>query len=135
MTAWTVTQTARFKAASVGAGITNHVSMYGTQDIPTTYEDYFGGTPWDKPEVYARSSPMNFAGRIRTPTLLLHGEADDRVPVTQAYEFYRAVKRQGIPARMVVYPRQPHGVREPKFLQHVMEQNLAWVEQYLGPAN
>ena len=134
MTAWTVTQTTRFKAAAVGAGVTNHVSMYGTHDIPAFFEDYFGGPPWTKADVYARSSPMNFAARIKTPTLLLHGENDERVPVGQAYEFYRAIKRQGIPAKMVVYPRQPHGVREPKFQQHVMEQHLAWVEQHLAAA-
>jgi len=72
MTAWTVTQTTRFRAAAVGAGITNHVSMYGTQDIPSVYEDYFGGAPWDVPEVYAKSSPIQFARNIQTPTLLLH---------------------------------------------------------------
>jgi dipeptidyl aminopeptidase/acylaminoacyl peptidase len=134
MTAWTVTQTARFKAAAIGAGITDHVSMYGTQDIPTTYEDYFGGAPWEKPEAYARSSPIRFVQNVKTPTLLLHGENDARVPPTQAQEFYRALKRQGVPARMIVYPRQGHGPSEPKFQQHIMEEHLAWVEKYLGRA-
>jgi dipeptidyl aminopeptidase/acylaminoacyl peptidase len=131
MTAWTVTQTSRFKAAAIGAGITNTVSMYGTQDIPSVFEDYFGGTPWGRPEVYAKSSPLEFIARARTPTLLLHGEQDARVPPGQAYEFYRALKRQGVPAKMVVYPRTPHGPREPKFVQHVMEQHLEWVDKYL----
>ncbi|MBK5293274.1 MAG: S9 family peptidase [Acidobacteriia bacterium] len=131
MTAWTVTQTNRFKAAVIGAGITNHVSMYGTQDIPSVYEDYFGGTPWDLPQVYARSSPIQFIARAKTPTLLLHGENDNRVPPTQAHEYYRALKRQGVETRMILYPRQPHGPTEPKFVQHVMEQHLEWAEKFL----
>ncbi|MFN7919582.1 MAG: S9 family peptidase [Bryobacteraceae bacterium] len=131
MTAWTVTQTARFKAAAIGAGITDHVSMYGTQDIPSLYEDYFGGPPWEKPDVYRRSSPINFVNNVKTPTLIQHGEADARVPPSQAYEFHRALERRNVPTRMVVYPRQGHGVTEPKFVQQVMEEHLAWVEKYL----
>ncbi len=131
MTAWTVTQTNRFKAAVIGAGITDHVSMYGTQDIPSVYEDYFGGTPWDLPQVYARSSPIQFIAHAKTPTLLLHGENDNRVPPTQAHEYYRALKRQGVETKMILYPRQPHGPTEPKFVQHVMEQHLEWAEKFL----
>jgi dipeptidyl aminopeptidase/acylaminoacyl peptidase len=131
LTAWTVTQTARFKAAAIGAGITNTVSMYGTQDIPSVFEDYFGGRPWDRVDAYARSSPLEFISHAVTPTLLLHGEQDARVPPGQAYEFYRALKRRGVPTKMIVYPRTPHGAREPKFVQHIMEQHLEWVEQYL----
>ncbi len=132
MTAWAVTQTTRFKAAAIGAGITNHVSMYGTQDIPSLFEDYFGGTPWENAAVYARSSPINFVNNVRTPTLIQHGENDARVPPSQAYEFHRALERQKVPVRMVVYPRQGHGVTEPKFQQQVMEEHLAWVEKFLA---
>jgi dipeptidyl aminopeptidase/acylaminoacyl peptidase len=131
MTAWTVTQTTRFKAAAVGAGITDHVSMWGTQDIPTLFEDYFGGPPWSQRAVYLKSSPIEYVARVKTPTLILHGEADNRVPVTQAYEFHRALERQGVPVKMIVYPRQPHGPNEPKFLQHIAEQHLEWAGQYL----
>lgn len=131
MTAWTVTQTNRFKAAAIGAGITNHVSMYGTEDIPTTYDDYFGGAPWDFKTVYLKSSPMEFVSKAQTPTLILHGEQDERVPVSQAYEFHRALERRNVPVKMIVYPRQPHGPREPKFLQHVAEQHLEWADKYL----
>jgi len=105
---------------------------YGTQDIPSVFEDYFGGTPWAKPEVYARSSPLHFIARARTPTLLLHGENDARVPPGQAYEFYRALRRQGVETKMIVYPRTPHGPREPKFLLHIMEQHLEWTAQHLS---
>lgn len=131
MTAWTVTQTNRFKAAAIGAGITNHVSMYGTQDIPSVYEDYFGGPPWEHRQTYRKSSPIEFVHQAKTPTLILHGEQDDRVPVTQAYEFHRALKRLGVETKMIVYPRMPHGPREPKFQQHIAEQHLEWAERFL----
>jgi len=131
MTAWTVTQTSRFQCAAIGAGITNHVSMYGTQDIPAVYEDYFGGPPWEKLEVYQKSSPMNFIQNVKTPTLILHGENDPRVPPTQGYEFRRALERRNVPVKMIVYPRTLHGPNEPKFTQNIMEQHLSWAENYL----
>jgi dipeptidyl aminopeptidase/acylaminoacyl peptidase len=131
MTAWAITQTTRFKVAAVGAGISNTVSMYGTQDIPSVFEDYFGGTPWEKPAVYAKNSPMEFVTRVKTPTLIQHGEADPRVPVSQGYEYYRALKKLGVPVRMVVYPRMPHGSEEPKFTLHIMQEHLDWAEKYL----
>lgn len=133
MTAWTVTQTTRYKCAAVGAGITNHVSMYGTQDIPAVYEDYFGGPPWEQLQVYQKSSPMNFIQRVKTPTLILHGENDPRVPPTQGYEFRKGLERQNVPVKMIVYPRTQHGPNEPKFTQNIMEQHLEWAETYLKP--
>lgn len=133
MTAWTVTQTTRFRCAVIGAGITNHVSMYGTQDIPNVYEDYFGGPPWEKMAVYLKSSPMQFIENVKTPTLILHGEADPRVPTSQGHEFHRALQRRGVETKMIVYPRMPHGPTEPKFTQHIMEQNLGWAEKFLAP--
>ncbi len=131
MTAWTVTQTTRFKCAAVGAGITNHVSMYGTQDIPAVYEDYFGGPPWEHLAIYQKSSPMNYIQNVTTPTLILHGENDPRVPPTQGYEFRRGLERRNVPVKMIVYPRTLHGPSEPKFTQNIMEQHLEWAGTYL----
>ncbi len=131
MTFWTVTQTGRFKAAAAGAGITNNLSMWGTQDIPTVFEDYFGGTPYEAMQVYLDRSPMYHVAKAKTPLLILHGQRDDRVPPGQAYEFYNAMKRQKVPAKMVVYPRTPHGPREPKLMLDVMNQHLAWAEKYV----
>lgn len=131
MTAWTVTQTQRYKCAAVGAGITNLTSMYGTQDIPQVFEDYLGGPPWEQAAVYQKSSPMNFIQNVTTPTLILHGENDPRVPPTQGYEFRRALERRKVPVKMVVYPRTLHGPSEPKFTQNIMEQHLEWAETYL----
>ena len=132
MTSWIVTHTHRFKAAAVGAGVTDLWSFTGTSDIPSFLPDYFSGEPWNSFDGYFNHSPMAFVKGVNTPTLMLHGEADVRVPISQGYEFYNALKRQGVPAKMVVYPRTPHGPREPKFLLDIMQRHLEWVERYVG---
>jgi dipeptidyl aminopeptidase/acylaminoacyl peptidase len=74
---------------------------------------------------------MSYVKGITTPALILHGEGDVRVPISQGYEFYNALKRQGIPAKMVVYPREPHGPQEPKFMLDILRRHLDWVEKYV----
>jgi len=132
MTSWVVTHTHRFKAAAVGAGVTNLWSFTGTSDIPSFLPDYFSGEPWNNFDGYFNHSPMAFVKGVTTPTLILHGEADVRVPTTQGYEFYNALKRQGVVTKMVVYPRTPHGPREPKFLLDIMQRHVDWVDKYVG---
>ena len=132
MTSWVVTHTHRFKAAAVGAGVTDLLSFTGTSDIPGFLPDYFAGDPWNSFDAFYNHSPMSFVKGVTTPTLILHGEADVRVPTSQGYEFYNALKRQGVTTKMVVYPRTPHGPREPKFLLDLMQRHLEWVEHYLG---
>jgi len=131
MTSWIVTQTARFRAAVVGAAVTNLWSFTGTADIPGFLPDYFEGEPWEAFENYRKHSPMSYVKGVRTPTLILHGAADERVPTSQGYEFYSALKRQGADVRMVVYPRTPHSPQEPKFIQDLMQRHLDWVERYI----
>jgi dipeptidyl aminopeptidase/acylaminoacyl peptidase len=131
MTSWTITQTQRFKAAVVGAGVTNLWSFTGTADIPGFLPDYFGGEPWQQFENFQKHSPITYVKNVTTPTLVLHGEADVRVPPSQGYEYYHALKRQGTTAKMVVYPRQPHGPQEPKFVLDIMQRHLDWVEKYV----
>ncbi len=131
MTSWIVTQTKRFKAASVGAGVTNLMSFTGTSDIPSFIPDYFGGEYWDAFENWRAHSAMFHVKGVSTPTLIQHGEADVRVPISQGYEFYQALKRQGVPVEMVVYPRQPHGLQEPKLQLDAMRRNLEWFEKWV----
>lgn len=132
MTSWIVTQTKRFKAASVGAGVTNLMSFIGTADIPSFIPDYFGGQPWENLEVYrAHSAMFNMKG-VSTPTLVQHGEADERVPISQGYEFYNALKVQNVPTRMIVLPRMPHGPNEPKMVLKAKQTNLEGFDKYLG---
>jgi dipeptidyl aminopeptidase/acylaminoacyl peptidase len=132
MTSWIVTQTKRFKAASAGAPVTNLMSFNGTADIPAFIPDYFGGQHWEASEIYQKHSPMFNVKGVTTPTLIEHGDADIRVPISQGYEFYHALKAQGVPTRMLVLPRQPHGPTEPKMQLAAMQANLDWFEKYLG---
>jgi dipeptidyl aminopeptidase/acylaminoacyl peptidase len=99
-------------------------------DIPGFLPDYFGGEAWDVFEAFRQHSPMAFVKNVRTPTLILHGEADVRVPTSQGYELYNALKRQGVTTKMVVYPRTPHGPREPKFILDIAQRHLDWVDKY-----
>jgi dipeptidyl aminopeptidase/acylaminoacyl peptidase len=133
MTSWIVTQTKRFKAASVGAGVTNLMSFTGTADIPSFLPDYFGGEFWEKGglELWRAHSAMFHVKGVATPTLIQHGEADLRVPISQGYEFYNSLKRQGVPVKMVVYPRQPHGIQEPKLMLDAMKRNLEWFDRWV----
>jgi dipeptidyl aminopeptidase/acylaminoacyl peptidase len=132
MTNWVVTQTNRFKCAAAGAGLSNLISMWGTNDIPTTLDDYFEGTWVEQPERYIRMSPLAHIKNAVTPLLILHGEADIRVPTTQGAEMYMAVKRKGVPAEMVTYPRMPHGPQEPKVVLDIMQRHIDWVAKYIG---
>jgi dipeptidyl aminopeptidase/acylaminoacyl peptidase len=132
MTSWIITQTHRFKAASVGAGVTNTMSFVGTSDIPAFIPDYFGAQPWEDLEVYRQHSAMFNIKGVVTPTLIQHGEADERVPISQGYEFYNALKVQNVPVRMIVLPRMPHGPNEPKMVLRAKQSNLEWFEKYLG---
>lgn len=130
MTSWVITHTDRFKAAVVGAGVTDLWSFTGTSDIPGFLPDYFEGEPWNQFRNFADHSPITFVKNVKTPTLVLHGEADIRVPTSQGYEFYHAMKRLGVTTKMVVYPRTPHGPREPKFILDIAQRNMDWVDTY-----
>jgi len=135
MTSTIITKTKRFKAASAGAPVTNLMSFNGTADIPAFIPDYFGGEFWDNPDIYRKHSAMFNIKGVTTPTLIQHGDADVRVPISQGYELYNALKSQGVPTRMIVLPRQPHGPNEPRMQMAAMQSNLDWFEKYLGPAS
>jgi dipeptidyl aminopeptidase/acylaminoacyl peptidase len=132
MTSWILTQTKRFKAASVGAGVTDLMSFHGTTDIPSFLPDYFGAEPWDDNEIYRKHSALFNVKGVTTPTLIQHGEKDERVPISQGYELHNALKRQGCTVKMIVYPRTPHALQEPKLLLDVMRRNVEWFDKYLG---
>ena len=132
MSYWTVTHTDRFKAISAGAGLTNLISFYGTNDAEGAgIEIYFGTTPWEKSQLLWDHSALQFVKNAKTPLLIQHGENDIRVPLAQAQEFYFAAIKVGLPVEMVVYPRQGHGIREPKLSLAAMEKNLEWFNKWL----
>jgi dipeptidyl aminopeptidase/acylaminoacyl peptidase len=104
-TAWALTQTDRFKAAVLGAGVTNRVSMQGTTDIVTWHGSWQTAEFAEATDEYWHRSAMRYIGQVKTPTLIPHGEKDDRVPVTQGWEYYNALRMMGVPTKMFVYPR------------------------------
>jgi len=131
MTSWVITQTDRFKAACVGAGVTNLISFNGTSDIPSFLPDYFSGEFWQDLEAYLRHSPVLRAKGVKTPTLIQHGDSDIRVPLGQGRELYNALKRQGTAVEMVIYPRQGHGIGEPRLMIDVQRRAVAWLDRWL----
>lgn len=137
MTNWLITQYPdRLAAAVSGAGITNWSSDYGTADIFRTKETEFFGPPWDRAaaERMMEQSPLTHAGRVRTPTLFVHGEVDQRVPYEEGEQMYFALKRRGVPAMMIQYAGQPHGIAGHWNNVHRMLHELKWWETYLKPA-
>ena len=132
MTSWIVTQTNRFNAASMGAGLPNLISMVTTTDIPDYLVGHAGGKEyWEDYEEYEKHSAIYHIKNVITPTQVIHGANDLRVPLAQGQEFYNSLKRKGVDTEMVIYPRTPHGPTEPKFLMDVSPRILTWFEKYM----
>ena len=131
MTSWIITQTERFKAALNGCGVTNLVSMYGQTDIPSFMRLYFVDAPSQQLELYRKHSPISYIHRAKTPTLILHGAEDKRVPLPQAEEFYAGLKAIGVDVEFIKYPREGHGIGEPRHLLDSLKRQLAWYKKYV----
>ena len=125
---------ARFKAISVGAGISNWMTYYVNTDIHPFTRQYLNATPWDDPEIYAKTSPMTYIKGAKAPTLIQHGATDQRVPLPNAYELYQGLQDVGVPTKLIVYKGFEgigHGPSKPKSSRALMEHNLEWFEKYL----
>jgi dipeptidyl aminopeptidase/acylaminoacyl peptidase len=131
MTMWAVTQTNRFKAAMAGAGLSNWQSYYGENLIDQWMIPFFGKSVYDDPDVYAKSSPINFIKKVKTPTLILVGDSDGEVPAPQSYEFWHALKTLGVETQFVVYEHEGHMFSSPKHRRDVVERTLAWFDTHL----
>ncbi|MDH5644288.1 MAG: prolyl oligopeptidase family serine peptidase, partial [Gemmatimonadota bacterium] len=134
MTNKIITFTDRFRAASSGAGAANWVSMYGQSDVRTYRTPWFGGTPWqeDAPvDVYWEHSPLKDVANVTTPTILLVGQNDPRVPMAQSVEMHRALKSNGVPTHLYVAPREPHGWRELRHRLFKVNVELGWFERWV----
>jgi dipeptidyl aminopeptidase/acylaminoacyl peptidase len=132
MTCWTIANTERFRAAVARAPITDLVSYFGTTDLKTLTGWDLGGPPWERPPLYRERSPVTHVTRVRTPLLLLHGEADRRVPITQGEEFHTALKLLGVPVTFVRYPEAGHLIARPSHVRDACERTMAWFARYLG---
>ena len=121
----------RFKAVSVGAGISDWMTYYVNTDIHPFTRQYLKSTPWDDPEIYQKTSPISYVKNAKTPTLIQHGELDKRVPIPNAYELRQALEDRGVPVKMVVYKGFGHGIDKPKQQRSVMEQNYEWFTRWI----
>jgi len=133
MTNKIITYTDRFKAASSGAGAVNWISMYGQSDTRTYRTPWFGGTPWEKDapiDMYWEHSPLKDIWKVKTPTIILVGEKDRRVPPPQSVELYRALKSNGVPTHLYIAPRESHGWDELRHQLFKMNIELDWFEKY-----
>jgi len=125
-------RTERFRAAVSGAGIWNDVSYFGTADnFMQTDVRYDGAAPWENFEMYWRESAMSGAARVTTPTLITHGGSDRRVPSAQAFELYRALRRQGVRAELLIFPDQGHIFSQPSHKLEKVRAEVAWLEEHL----
>jgi dipeptidyl aminopeptidase/acylaminoacyl peptidase len=132
MTSWTVTHTDRFKAGIVGAAVTDLYSMATTTDISPRFEQTYMGELQANTPVYDRESPVRYAAQCHTPVLILHGEADPRVPISQGEEFYHALHFLNKDAVMVRYPREPHIFKEREHQIDSLTRILAWYDAHTG---
>ena len=130
MSEWAITQTKRFKAAVSGAGLSNLASEFGTENGPA-YDEWFYGTPYENLDGFMKSSPVKYLKNAQTPTLILQGDADTTDPIGQSEELYRGLKHYGVETEMVIYPREPHGLREEKHLVDRLNRIVAWYESHL----
>ena len=131
ISAFLTTNTNVFKAISVGAGISNWMTYYVNTDIHPFTRQYLKGTPWDDPEIYAMTSPMTNINRASTPTLIQHGEFDQRVPIPNAYELYQGLQDVGVETRLIVYKGFGHGISRPKELLAAVWHNWQWFGKYI----
>jgi dipeptidyl aminopeptidase/acylaminoacyl peptidase len=130
MAEWAVTQTNIFRAAVSGAGMSNLIAEYGTEQNPA-YDEWFFGTPYEHAERFLNSSPVFQLKNAKTPTLILQGDTDPIDPLGQSQELYRGLKRYGVETELVTYPREPHGFQEPKHRTDVLNRMLAWFQKYI----
>jgi dipeptidyl aminopeptidase/acylaminoacyl peptidase len=133
MTFWILTQTDRFKAVSPGAGLSNIYSMYSQNDIQRYLRWFYSDkAPWDATDLYWDRSPMKYVKNVKTPTMIMHGQVDTRVPIAQAQEFYMALKEMKVPVEFVVYPRENHGFTEPRHLMDRVRRYVKFFARYLN---
>jgi dipeptidyl aminopeptidase/acylaminoacyl peptidase len=134
MAAWAVTQTGRFRAAGMGAGLADWAVQVGAGEYGRAEADLCGSFGWDGPGPHRHDqlSPISYAGNVTTPVLILHGEDDTNVPVGQAMYFHRALTQFGAEHELVIYPREDHSFTERAHQADVLERVRSWFTRWLG---
>jgi dipeptidyl aminopeptidase/acylaminoacyl peptidase len=129
---WTITQTDRFKAASIGAGVYDWTSEYGPGFNNDVRLWHIGGTPWDNAEAWREQSALTHVTNVTTPTILFHGSNDTTDTPQQSMMFFTALKDIGkAPVRFIKFPREPHGFREPEHQRIRDIEEIKWMQQYI----
>ena len=131
MTTWAVGHTDRFKAAMAGAPVVNAQSMFATSDIPAWVTWEYLGPPWKNPDLIRSYSPIIYVQNVTTPTLIIHGEDDVRVPLSQGREFWHSLRTLGVPTEFVIYPGEQHGSWSPEHQVDILERTVDWFARYL----
>lgn len=131
ISAFLTTNTDRFKAISVGAGISDWTTYYVNTDITPFTRQYLHATPWDDPKIYADTSPITNIRNAKTPTLIQHGDKDKRVPPPNAFELYRGLQDVGVPSTLILYAGFGHPITKPKSNRAVLQHNLDWFSHYV----
>ncbi|OHX33775.1 S9 family peptidase [Bacillus mycoides] len=121
----------RFKAISVGGGITNWSTHYVNTDIPYFIRMHLGNTPWNDPEIYTKISPMTYIKSACTPTLIQHGEKDARIPILNAYELYEGLRDMEVDTELIIFKGMAYSSDQPGIHVAIMKQNLMWFSHYI----
>jgi dipeptidyl aminopeptidase/acylaminoacyl peptidase len=131
ISAFLTTNTDRFKAISVGAGISDWMTYYVNTDITPFTRQYLHATPWNDPKIYADTSPITNIRKAKTPTLIQHGDKDKRVPPPNGFELYRGLQDVGVPSQLILYNGFGHPITKPKSNRAVLQHNLDWFSHYV----
>jgi dipeptidyl aminopeptidase/acylaminoacyl peptidase len=135
MANWIATHTGRFKALISHAGVYDKLAMYGSTEELWFEEHDMKGTPWTNPEAYQKWSPMTYVSNLqqfKTPTLVITGEQDYRVPYTQSLEFFTALQKYGVPSRLLVFPDEYHFISKPQNVELWYKTFMGWLATYLN---
>jgi dipeptidyl aminopeptidase/acylaminoacyl peptidase len=128
---WVITQTHRFKAASVGAGVSNWIGESGPGFNWDISNWYVGGKHWTRRDEWRKRSAINFVENVKTPTLFLHGEKDQTSSTNQSMVYFDALQERGVPTRYIKFPRQGHGIREPRLRRVRIIEEMRWMQKYI----
>ncbi|CAF3222042.1 unnamed protein product [Rotaria socialis] len=131
LTNWLITQTRHFNVALSGAGVVDYASAWGMMDLPVPLSYLFGGFPWETPNIYQNEAPIYHLDRIRTPTHIITGEKDNRVPTPQSYILERGLHYLGVPVKLIIFPKEGHSMKDNPWHGKIkVREELKWLRKY-----
>jgi dipeptidyl aminopeptidase/acylaminoacyl peptidase len=130
MTCWLVGHTQQFRAAVAQNAVTDLNMMWALSDLQSWTQWEFGGRPWEVPAAMRKHSPLTYAAKVKTPTMILHARDDRRCPLPMGRAFHQALRANGVPTEMAIYPGEGHGIRRPRHREDVLRRTLAWFRHH-----